>query len=50
MINVLEAKLSEILPATRNVGFIYDDDVHLFGKSGTSPARQVKSLIGADCR
>ena len=31
-----------------NIGadFIYDDDVKLFGKNGTSPALQVKSIVG----
>jgi hypothetical protein len=46
MSNVLNVKLSKILSATWNVDLIYDDDVRLFGDSGTSPALQVKSLVG----
>ena len=30
-----------------SVDMIYDDDVKLFGKDKTSPALQVKSIIGA---
>ncbi|MBS1653735.1 MAG: DUF3078 domain-containing protein [Bacteroidetes bacterium] len=47
MSNVFAAKLSKVLSATWSIDMIYDDDVKLFGKNGTSPALQVKSLIGA---
>jgi len=46
MTNVLSVKLGKVLSATWNVDFIYDDDVKLFGKNGTSPALQIKSLVG----
>jgi hypothetical protein len=45
--NLLAVKLSKVLAATWNVDLIYDDDVHLFGDQGTSPAIQLKSLVGA---
>jgi hypothetical protein len=47
MTNVLSLKVSKFLTANWNLDFIYDDDVRIFGKSGKSPALQVKSLIGA---
>lgn len=47
MTNVLAVKISKILTATWNLDFIYDDDVRIFGKNGTSPALQIKSLVGA---
>jgi hypothetical protein len=46
MSNVFAAKLSKVLSATWSLDLIYDDNVRLFGKNGTSPALQVKSLIG----
>lgn len=46
MTNVLSVKLSKILSASWNVDLIYDDDVRLFGKDGTSAAVQLKSLVG----
>lgn len=46
MSNILNAKLSRILSLTWSVDFIYDDDVHLFGKNRRSAALQVKSLVG----
>jgi len=46
MSNVLAVKLSRILSATWNVDLIYDDDVRIFGEDGTSPALQLKSLVG----
>jgi len=46
MTNVLAVKLGKVLSATWNVDFIYDDDVKLFGSNGTSPALQIKSLVG----
>jgi len=44
--NVLNAKLGKILSVSWGVDMIYDDDVRLFGKNKTSPALQLKSLIG----
>lgn len=46
MTNVLSVKLGKVLSATWNVDFIYDDDVKLFGENETSPALQIKSLVG----
>jgi hypothetical protein len=46
MTNVLSVKLSRVLSASWNVDLIYDDDVRLFGKDGTSAAVQLKSLVG----
>lgn len=46
MSNILNVKLSKILSATWGVDLIYDDDVKLFGPNKTSPALQVKSLVG----
>ena len=46
MTNVFSVKLSRILSASWNLDFIYDDDVRIFGKNGSSPALQVKSLVG----
>lgn len=45
--NLLAVKLSKALAVTWNVDMIYDDDVRLFGEDGTSPAMQLKSLVGA---
>lgn len=47
MTNLFAAKLSKVLSATWSVDLIYDDDVRLFGPSGTAPGLQIKSLIGA---
>lgn len=46
MNNIFIAKLSKVLSATWSIDIIYDDDVRLFGKTHTSPALQLKSLIG----
>ncbi len=46
MSNILSVKLSRILSATWNVDLIYDDDTRIFGENGTSPALQLKSLVG----
>lgn len=46
MSNVLNVKLGGIFTATWSVDMIYDDDAKLFGENATSPALQVKSLIG----
>jgi Protein of unknown function (DUF3078) len=44
--NFFNFKINKFLSATYELDMIYDDDVKLFGKYGTSPALQVKSLIG----
>jgi hypothetical protein len=46
MTNVLSFSVSKVLTASWNFDLIYDDDVKAFGKNGTSPALQIKSLIG----
>jgi len=46
MTNALNIKFSKVLSATWSVDLIYDDDVRLFGPNQTSPALQLKSLIG----
>lgn len=46
MSNALNVKLSKILSATWGVDLIYDDDVRLFGPDQSSPALQVKSIVG----
>ena len=46
MTNALSAKFSKILAFSWNVDLIYDDDVRLFGKNNSSPALQLKSIIG----
>jgi Protein of unknown function (DUF3078) len=46
MSNILNVKLSKVLSATWGVDLIYDDDVKLFGPNRTSPALQIKSLVG----
>ena len=44
--NVFLLKLTKALTASWNLDLIYDDDVKLFGKNKSSPAMQVKSLVG----
>ena len=46
MTNALNIKFSKVLSATWSVDLIYDDDVKLFGPNQSSPALQLKSLIG----
>ena len=46
MANLLSVKLSKILSMSWNVDLIYDDDAKLFGPKKSSPALQIKSLIG----
>ena len=46
MSNTLSAKISKILTATWGLDLIYDDDARLFGPNKSSPALQVKSLVG----
>lgn len=46
MANVFTFKISKFLSATYSLDLIYDDDLAIFGENGTSPALQVKSLIG----
>lgn len=44
--NYFTFRINKYLSATYNLDMIYDDDVKLFGKDKTSPALQVKSIIG----
>lgn len=44
--NTLSFKINKYLSATYNLDLIYDDDVKLFGDNKSSPALQIKSLIG----
>lgn len=46
MTNIFSVKLHKSLSASWNLDLIYDDDVRLFGENGTSPALQVKSIVG----
>lgn len=46
MTNILSAKVAKIVAFSWNVDMIYDDDVKLFGKTNSSPALQLKSIIG----
>jgi hypothetical protein len=46
MTNSLSAKIARIIAFSWNVDMIYDDDVRLFGENNSSPALQVKSIIG----
>lgn len=46
MTNTLSAKVAKIIAFHWNLDMIYDDDVQLFGKGGSSPALQLKSIIG----
>jgi len=46
MSNTLNAKISKILSATWGLDLIYDDDAKLFGDNNSSPALQVKSVVG----
>jgi hypothetical protein len=46
MTNNLTAKISKIFSATWGIDLIYDDDAKLFGENKTSPALQIKSLVG----
>lgn len=46
MTNALSAKFAKVLAFSWNFDLIYDDDVRLFGKENTSPALQLKSIIG----
>lgn len=44
--NLFAAKISKWLNVTWNLDLIYDDDVRLFGTTGTRPATQLKSQFG----
>ena len=46
MTNNFSVKLGKFITASYNLDLIYDDDVKLFGDNNTSPALQVKSLVG----
>ena len=44
--NLLNMKLTKYLTLTYSLDMIYDDDVRLFGPNNTSPATQIKSMLG----
>lgn len=44
--NLFAAKVSKWLSITWNLDLIYDDDVRIFGTTGTRPATQLKSQVG----
>ncbi|MFT4094165.1 MAG: DUF3078 domain-containing protein [Niabella sp.] len=44
--NLLNMKLTKYLNLTYSLDMIYDDDVKLFGPNKTSPAAQIKSMLG----
>ncbi|MBS1621893.1 MAG: DUF3078 domain-containing protein [Bacteroidetes bacterium] len=46
MTNALMVKLAKFFSINWNVDMIYDDNIKLFGKYKTSPALQLKSIIG----
>ncbi len=46
MTNAVTAKVGKLICLSWNLDMIYDDDVELFGKNGTSPALQLKSIFG----
>jgi len=46
MTNQLSCKVSKYLSVIYSLDLIYDDNVRIFGPNGTSPALQMKSLIG----
>ncbi len=46
MTNILSVKLAKFFSINWSVDMIYDDDVRLFGKNKSSPALQLKSIIG----
>jgi hypothetical protein len=46
MTNVLSVKLARFLSINWTIDMIYDDDTRLFGKNKSSPALQLKSIIG----
>jgi len=46
MTNYFLIAITKLLAVNYNRYFIYNNDVQLFGKSGTSPRLQAKSLAG----
>lgn len=44
--NMVSFKINRFLSATYSLDMIYDDDVKLFGDTKSSPALQIKSLVG----
>ncbi len=46
MTNAISARLGKLICLSWNLDMIYDDDVELFGKNGSSPALQLKSVFG----
>ncbi len=43
--NIIGMKINKILTVTYNFDLIYDDDVRIFGPSGTAPRTQIKSIL-----
>jgi hypothetical protein len=46
MTNILSVKVAKLISFNWNVDMIYDDDVRIFGKNKSSPALQLKSIVG----
>jgi hypothetical protein len=46
MTNLVSFKINRYFSATYSLDLIYDDNIRLFGPTNSSPALQVKSLIG----
>ncbi|HYM94900.1 MAG TPA: DUF3078 domain-containing protein, partial [Chitinophagaceae bacterium] len=46
MTNILAVKLAKFFSINWSVDMIYDDNAKLFGKTKTSPALQLKSIVG----
>jgi hypothetical protein len=46
MSNVFSAKFGKILAVTWSLDMIYDDDIKIFGPNKSSPALQLKSIVG----
>ncbi|WP_346237885.1 DUF3078 domain-containing protein [Niabella insulamsoli] len=44
--NLINMKLAKFLTVTYSLDMIYDDDARLFGPNNTSPATQIKSMLG----
>lgn len=44
--NMLNMQLTKFLTVTYSLDMIYDDDAKLFGPDNTSPAMQIKSMLG----
>ena len=46
MTNILSVKIAKFISFNWNVDMIYDDDVRIFGRNKSSPALQLKSIVG----